>query len=533
MAGSPAAPAVAADQWDPGPCLRWGVLAQSEWGGDPTVLDRVEALVGHAPELYGFYQGWAKGERFDVARAEAVANRGIVPVVAWEPYDWLRGVDQPEFALARIADGDHDAYIRQWARDVRAWGKPLLLRFAYEMNGYWMPWSEGVNGNQPGEYVTAWRHVHDLFAEEGATNVSWVWAPNVANPNTTPLEGLYPGDRYVDWVGLSGYNWGVGVSHWDAWLSFDEVFGPTLDELRSLTAKPIMIAETASTELGGDKAAWIGNMFASLSRHPDIRAFLWFDYDKETDWRIESSAAATAAFTEGLEAARPDLTSPGSGCSSDGEQDGDGQRGARSTVAACPPGTVPPDRFTDTRGSVHQAAADCLAWWGVTSGTAHGTFAPGEAVTRGQLATFLVALADRTGALELPPATPQGFGDVVGSAHAQAANRLAAAGIVRGITPERFDPRAPVRREQMASFLAGFADAVDPDLLPTAPAVFQDVDDSVHATAIGRVAAGGLAAGRDSTTYAPRAPVSRGQMAAFLTRLAAALVEEGHAEPPR
>lgn len=513
--------------------MRWGVLAQSDWGADPTVLDRVEALVGHAPELYGFYQGWAKGERFDVDRAEAVANRGIVPVVAWEPYDWQRGVDQPEFALARIAGGDYDAYVRQWARDVRAWGKPLLLRFAYEMNGYWMPWSEGVNGNQPGEYVAAWRHVHDLFTEEGVTNVSWVWAPNVANPNTTPLPALYPGDRYVDWVGLSGYNWGVGVSHWDAWLSFDEVFGPTLDELRSITGKPIMIAETASTESGGDKAAWIRDAFASLSSHPDVRAFLWFDYDKETDWRIESSTAATVAFTEGLEAARPDLSDPGSGCSTDTSKDPGGPGGARPTTAACPPGVVPPARFKDRPGGVHEAAANCVAWWGIASGKADGSFAPGQPITRGQLATFLVALADRTEALDLPPAGPQGLRDLAGTTHADAANRLVAGGIVRGVTPQRFDPHAPVRREQMASFLAGFADAVDPKLLPDAPAPFQDVRDSVHAGSIGRVAAGGLASGRDETTYAPRAAVTRGQMAAFVTRLAAALVEEGHAQLPR
>ena len=75
--------------------------------------------------------------------------------------------------------GTHDAYIREFAEDARDWGHPFFLRFNWEMNGNWFPWSEGVNGNQPGEYVAAWRHVHDIFTEVGATNATWVWCPNV------------------------------------------------------------------------------------------------------------------------------------------------------------------------------------------------------------------------------------------------------------------------------------------------------------------------------------------------------------------
>ena len=87
--------------------------------------------------------------------------------------------NQPDFQLADVIAGHHDAYIREFAEGARDWGHPFFLRFNWEMNGNWFAWSEGVNGNQPGEYVAAWRHVHDIFTQVGATNATWVWCPNV------------------------------------------------------------------------------------------------------------------------------------------------------------------------------------------------------------------------------------------------------------------------------------------------------------------------------------------------------------------
>ena len=109
-----------------------------------------------------------------------------------------------------MIEGHHDAYIREFAEAAKAWGHPFFLRFNWEMNGNWFPWSEGVNGNQPGEYVAAWRHVHDIFTQVGATNATWVWCPNVDPASKLhDLASLYPGDAYVDWTGLDGYNWGT------------------------------------------------------------------------------------------------------------------------------------------------------------------------------------------------------------------------------------------------------------------------------------------------------------------------------------
>lgn len=107
---------------------------------------------------------------------------------------------------------------------------------------------------------------------------------------------------------MDGYNWGDHYPFWKAWMSFEQIFGPTIAQVQGFTSKPLMVAETASTEGGGDKAAWIADMFAALARHPEITGFVWFNLLKETDWRIESSAAARAAFSQGV--SNPRYASP-------------------------------------------------------------------------------------------------------------------------------------------------------------------------------------------------------------------------------
>lgn len=221
-------------------------------------------------------------------------------MLAWEPWDAGGGTTQPRYSLGEIIRGRHDGYIRRWARSMRKWGKPILLRFAHEMNGNWYPWAEGVNGNTAGQYRTAWRHVHDIFRAERATNVNWVWAPNRAYLGSTGLGSLYPGDAYVEWVGINGFNRGSETTP-SSWLNFTSLFVPTLTHVRQLApTKPIMIAETASTELGGDKAAWITDFFVQLKENPDVLAFVWFNYTKGPDFRIQSSPSAQGAFRAGI-----------------------------------------------------------------------------------------------------------------------------------------------------------------------------------------------------------------------------------------
>lgn len=170
------------------------------------------------------------------------------------------------------------------------------------MNGYWFPWSELTNGNKAGQYVKAWRHVHDIFTAQGAKNVSWVWCPNIVFPGNIPLQGLYPGSSYVDWVGMDGYNWAyVGKGHQPKTVS--QIFQATYKVLLGMSLnKPFMIAETGCTNTQVNEAGWITDAFTvQLPKNfPQVKAFVWFNENKETDWRIESSAATQAAFAHAM-----------------------------------------------------------------------------------------------------------------------------------------------------------------------------------------------------------------------------------------
>jgi hypothetical protein len=264
-----------------------------------SLADDVAKLTGERPSLLLWYVGF--GQEVQAADLAAVRAAGGIPILTWEPYDWQRGIDQAEYRLARIIDGSFDPYLRRSARTLRDAGDPVLLRFAHEMNGGWYPWSETANGNRPGEYVQAWRHVHEVFRAEGATNVSWMWSPNVEFPGSQPLEGLYPGTDYVDVVGIDGYNWGSSQGSQQTWQRPDEIFDATMATVRRLApGAPIVLAEVASSELGGDKAVWNAQLFDWMAAQPDLAGFVWFQLDKETDWRIDSSRSSTTAFREGL-----------------------------------------------------------------------------------------------------------------------------------------------------------------------------------------------------------------------------------------
>jgi beta-mannanase len=233
---------------------------------------------------------------------------GAIPILSWSSASspWVPGIpDQPEFQLSDLIAGRYDSYISSFAREAREWGHPFFLRFDWEMNGDWFPWSEGVNGNVPGEFVAAWRHVHDLFTADGATNATWVWCPYAdANKRRySNVRPLYPGDEYVDWTCMDGYNWGATPVNSHPWRSFAEIFDRTYGRVtKAAPRKPILIGEMASGSAGGHKALWVRNMFAKLpSRYRRVRGVVWFDgFDRGIDWPIETSLSVTRAFSKGI-----------------------------------------------------------------------------------------------------------------------------------------------------------------------------------------------------------------------------------------
>ncbi len=273
---------------------------------DVRTVDSFAAATGAPVGVYQWYQGWAGTPDFDTARAAAADARGALPLLTWEPWTPGAGAQQPEYALARIADGTHDAYITAFARQVHIWGGELALRFLHEVNAPFYPWGAGVNGNTPAAAVAAWTHVREIFEREGADNVIWVWCVNVHEPGFADYASLYPGDEAVDWVAVDGYNGGDALP-WGGWRTPRDLFGRSVADLHALTDRPLAITETASAEQGGDKAEWIRQLF-DLAVRERIHVLVWFEYAKETDWRVESSPTAVDAFRQ--EAAVPQRLGP-------------------------------------------------------------------------------------------------------------------------------------------------------------------------------------------------------------------------------
>jgi hypothetical protein len=265
-------------------------------------VDEFGAAAKRRPAVMMFSQGWA-ASGFDRAQFDTVVRAGMLPMLSWEPWNYRDDnvrkdgthAAQPRYRLARITAGDFDDYIRRYAEGVKSLNYHVAIRFAHEMNGIWYPWGATVNGNQPGDYPAMWRHVHDIFTSVGATNVIWVWSPNITFDTKSRLAQLYPGDGYTDWIGLSGY---YGTGGEKTYRSPSGVFDNTLHEIAAFTKKPIVITETGATDTVGLKAQWIGDFGQYLPKHPEIIGFIWYEAVRETDWRVVSSTASAAAFAD-------------------------------------------------------------------------------------------------------------------------------------------------------------------------------------------------------------------------------------------
>lgn len=240
---------------------------------DITKVDQFTATYQYVPKIISWYLAW--GQPLNLQALRQLRVRNILPLITLEPWD-PRRPKEDVYPLDNISRGKYDTYLAQLASTIRTYGHPVLIRFAHEMNGDWYPWS-----GQPQAWVNALAQLHLVF--HNVENVFWIWCPNVSYPGSRPLVEYYPGDRYIDWVGLDGYNWG------NPWVWPSELFGPSIQEIRDFTTKPLLICETACAE-HPDKDRWI-NALRNL-RTP----LIWFDEAKERDWRINSSEDAQAAF---------------------------------------------------------------------------------------------------------------------------------------------------------------------------------------------------------------------------------------------
>ena len=283
--------------------------------GDADAVSSYQAKIGRAPAVWMIYQSWVGWNEFPSEQAKRAKDLGSTLMVTWEP--WVGSGDGRNWACQDVVLGRFDKYIRSYARAVKSANVPVMIRFAHEMNGDWYPWGTAYSGscrrnnsNSPAVFVAMWKHVVNIFREEGATKAQWVWSPNVLYTNNyndqrqqeRDIFALYPGDNYVNWIGASVYNDGARRP----WRSFAVLFDSTYTALTQLTAKPMMIAEMGVTEQGAPrgqtKAMWLEQALLTdiPQRYTRVRLVTYFCRDKssmgESNYRFDSSAASLDAF---------------------------------------------------------------------------------------------------------------------------------------------------------------------------------------------------------------------------------------------
>lgn len=261
-------------------------------------IDAVTTLIDGVPQYLLWYQDFASAP--PSRELDAVARLGAHPVITWEPWT---GADRGPDTMCRLIAGALDEYVHEWISALRDWQRPVYLRFAHEFNGDWYPWNP-AGGTAPDAYLSAWRHVHDICTDTGATNVQWMWCADAGTPHQNPLAAWYPGDEFVDCFGVDGYNWGT-TRPGTIWREAADILADALAQTVILAAgRPVLIAEVGCAESGGSKPNWILSFVDYVRRHPDVAGLIWFDHDKETDWRIGSTPQSAAAMRSALRGRR-------------------------------------------------------------------------------------------------------------------------------------------------------------------------------------------------------------------------------------
>ncbi len=293
-------------------------------------IEEFEEQVGKHQAIVAFSSYWGE-QHFPAEAARLVAAHGSIPLLFWSPWDWpyredLVEVHGPDkYRLDNILAGQWDAYIDAWADDAKTLGTPLLVSLCNEANGYWFPWSATYYGGEkrladsnppryagPEFFKRVYRYVVDRVRARGATNVLWVLHLNNFSDPYAPwnaMEQYYPGDDYVDWLGLSVY--GQLFPDDPKWEEFENMAETPYEEICKLSpTKPVMFAEWGVGEFPekGSKADWISEGFEQMrTRFPRLHAAVYWHERWQnnksmlySNLKVNSSPAALEAYRRGI-----------------------------------------------------------------------------------------------------------------------------------------------------------------------------------------------------------------------------------------
>lgn len=283
--------------------LRWGIFHPNA----PDALHHLEAIEQKLDYHFPFvvrYQPLGDEVPF-VALNRAYLDRRYVELTLQTYY-----YDKDNASVMYdILDGKYDDYFRQYAKDLRAFSHPVLFRLNNEMNGDWCWYSSFHTAKDTEIYKEVWRYIYFLFKQEGVDNVLWVWNPHDRSfPDFSWNHYLayYPGDDVVDIVGMTGYNTGNYFSG-EYWREFQDIYAPLYQEYTNLFNKPLMITEFGANSFGGNKTAWVKQMFQEIKKFEKIKVAIWWSgIDRDSEgraariYRLDENDSVIGAFREGL-----------------------------------------------------------------------------------------------------------------------------------------------------------------------------------------------------------------------------------------
>jgi hypothetical protein len=416
---------------------------------------------------------------------------------------------------AQVASGAFDADITAWASGLQQWldadaSHVAIVAPLQEMNGNWVPW-----GMDPLNYRIAYRRVVSILGDLGVneTQVRWMFAPNGVSVFPYSATDYWPGADVVDIVGLSAYNFGQEFGEWN---SVDDVLFDATEQLRAFARdKPFMISQVGTSLQGGDREEWLTEMFDFVARDPNHIGFLYFNFDKETNWTVWDGATVAPGWLTALEDERVAFGFPLE----------DWFRPGPIPFSLNPSTLYPrpsefcgeasvqsPPVFSDVSdGLFYSGPISWMAGTGLTTGFGDGTFRPDAPVTRAEAVTLLWRLACA------PTDTASAaFGDLGADWYRQAVAWAVAIEAVRGYPDGSFRPDAPLTRAELATVLWRVSDCPDGGRGPGFTDVFAR---SFYGGAVEWMAGTGITSGTDQGLFSPDAQVTRGELATFLFRM--------------
>jgi hypothetical protein len=283
------------------------------WDGDASrgdvrpfaarICDAVNVeLAGKTPTTLWVWTSWldpASGspEPFsasmpDINKIHAALGPTVVPFLTWTLPSQENATTAP-ITTKDVASGAYDAYIRQYARDVKAYGQPLFVApVCFEMNGNWWPSCspKAKTDLTQADFVHAWKRVVDIFNQQRVTNVAWVWAPVTPLPADqdsgwdSDWQAYYPGDAYVDWIGSSLFEWGQ-----PSWI--DPLYSFAVAHAKPYIVTQFGIRGAYTDMTHAEHVQWLTAMLDYVESHPKIKAIIYWNYRDFADQNYADASA--------------------------------------------------------------------------------------------------------------------------------------------------------------------------------------------------------------------------------------------------